>query len=475
MGSGQRSVYANPVLIGAATVLVVIVAVFLSYNANRGLPFVPTYRIDVQLPSAANLVVGNEVRLGGTRVGVIDGIRAKRLRDGRSIAVLSLKLEQVVNPLPKDSTVLVRQRSALGLKYLEITKGRSRDGVPDGGSLPLSAARPTPVEFDEAINTFDDKTRDAVQRQTIGLGDGFAGRGADLNRAVSALDPLFRQLTPAMTNLSDRRTRLDRIFRVLGRTAAQVAPVAEQQGELVRNLDVTFTALASVARPYIQESISEAPKALAVATEELPKQRPFLVDSTELFAELRPGIRALARSADQLADTVTVGAPALRESIELSERLRPFLRTIEEFATDPLNRLGIRDLGLTAGIARPLFEFVAPAQTVCNYASLLLRNASSTVSVGDSVGTAQRFQIIVPPEGPNNEGGPASAPANGGGPTPQANYLRSNPYPNTAAPGQPRECEAGNEHRAGFPSGQRIGNVPGNQGTKTEVTRRTTR
>ena len=30
-------------LIGAATTLVVIVAVFLAYNANNGLPFVPTY------------------------------------------------------------------------------------------------------------------------------------------------------------------------------------------------------------------------------------------------------------------------------------------------------------------------------------------------------------------------------------------------------------------------------------------------
>ena len=35
------SIAGNPVLIGAATVLVVIVAVFLSYNANQGLPFVP--------------------------------------------------------------------------------------------------------------------------------------------------------------------------------------------------------------------------------------------------------------------------------------------------------------------------------------------------------------------------------------------------------------------------------------------------
>ena len=43
MNRRRASIAANPMLIGAATMLVVIVAVFLAYNANNGLPFVPTY------------------------------------------------------------------------------------------------------------------------------------------------------------------------------------------------------------------------------------------------------------------------------------------------------------------------------------------------------------------------------------------------------------------------------------------------
>ena len=50
---GSASIAANPVLIGAATTLVVIVAVFLAYNANNGLPFVPSYSLKVNVPSAA--------------------------------------------------------------------------------------------------------------------------------------------------------------------------------------------------------------------------------------------------------------------------------------------------------------------------------------------------------------------------------------------------------------------------------------
>ena len=54
-GTGRASPR-SPVLVGAVTLLVAIVAVFLSYNANAGLPFVPTYDLKAELPNAANLV-----------------------------------------------------------------------------------------------------------------------------------------------------------------------------------------------------------------------------------------------------------------------------------------------------------------------------------------------------------------------------------------------------------------------------------
>ena len=48
------SIVASPVLVGAVTVLVAIVAVFLAYNANQGLPFVPTYDVKAELPSGSS-------------------------------------------------------------------------------------------------------------------------------------------------------------------------------------------------------------------------------------------------------------------------------------------------------------------------------------------------------------------------------------------------------------------------------------
>ena len=188
---GSASIAANPVLIGAATTLVIIVAVFLAYNANSGLPFVPTYSLNVNVPNAAQLVKGNEVRVGGTRVGVVDEITPVRHRDGSVTARLGLKLETTVKPLPVDSTVLIRPRSALGLKYVELTKGTSSKGFADGANIPIRSARPEPVEIDQVFNMFDEKTRRASQVNLREFGNALAGRGQDLNEAIGELNPLL--------------------------------------------------------------------------------------------------------------------------------------------------------------------------------------------------------------------------------------------------------------------------------------------
>jgi virulence factor Mce-like protein len=466
---GSRSsagIAGNPVLIGAATILVVLVAVFLAYNANQGLPFVPTYELKAEVPSAAALVVGNEVRIGGARVGTIDEITARRLDDGSSVAVLGLKMERDASPLSKDSTLLIRSKSALGLKYVEITRGGSSESFADGDTIPLSQATPAPVEFDEFVNMFDEDTRTAIGVNTTGFGDAFAGRGVALNEAIGALRPLLRDAVPVARNLSDPDTNLKRFVSELGEAAAIVAPAAEQQAELFVNLDITMGALREVARPFIQDSISGGPPALDEAIRSFPIQRPFLRNSEGLFRELRPGVRALRTSAPILADALEVGTPALRRSPALNRRLESLLGELQRFSEDPLVPRGIDGLDDVVQSLNPTLQFLAPAQLQCNYVTLWFRNVSSLISEGDRKGTWQRFIIVALPSGPqnpNNEGGPSSAPANG--PLVE-NHLHANPYPNTASPGQPKECEAGNEP---YMRGQTvIGNPPGRQSATTE-------
>jgi phospholipid/cholesterol/gamma-HCH transport system substrate-binding protein len=461
-GRNTVSIVASPVLIGALTVLITVVAVFLAYNANNGLPFVPTYELKAQLPNVESLVAGNEVRIGGHRVGAVTEIKPVHESSGRTYAVIQMKLDKEVEPLPIDTRVLVRARSALGLKYVELTPGNASAGYRAGDTIPLAAAKPVPVDIDQVLNIFDRKTQIGIRRSLDGFAGGLTGRGQNLNDVIHDLPPFLSNLQPVATNLSDPRTRLRALFPALGRAARLAAPVADVQAQLFANLDTTFAALSQVARPFIQDTISLSPPAEETAIRDFPIQRPFLENTTAFMHELRPGVRVLPATLPDLADALHFGRTTLRRSPAFNRRLANVFRSLEDFATDPSVNLGVSRLSDTVKSLRPTLRFLAPVQTTCNYVTLWFRNISSLLSEGDVNGTWQRFIIVATPQGPNSESGPSSGPANG--PT-DDNHLHANTYPNTASPGQTAECEAGNED---YYIGKTVtGNLPGNQGTAT--------
>src|SRR5947207_2340205 len=173
--SGVGSLAASPTLVGAITTLIVIVAVFLAYNASHGLPFVPVYRVSVILPNAARVQPNNDVRIGGTLVGVVDSIEAvPNQHGGGAAAKLNLKLDKSVEPLPAGTTVAVRYKSSFGLKYVQLTRG-SGPPLKQGATIPESHAS-SATEFDDISNTFDPPTRAAERVALSGYGDAFAGR-----------------------------------------------------------------------------------------------------------------------------------------------------------------------------------------------------------------------------------------------------------------------------------------------------------
>jgi hypothetical protein len=242
-----------------------------------------------------------------------------------------------------------------------------------------------------------------------------------------------------------------------------VAPASETQASLFDNLDATMSALSKVAKPYIQDSITGGKPALDSGIRNFPQQRPFLVNTTGLMHELRPGVAALKTAAPVLSDALKTGIRVLPRTPPLNERLAALLLELQKFSNDPLVPQGINGTTQVVNDLNPTLQYLAPTQTQCNYVTLWFRNISSLLSEGDRNGTWQRFIIVTTPQGPNNEGGPASAPADGPN---QDNHVHLNPYPNTGAPGQPQECEAGNEP---YLAGKTVtSNVPGTQPDHTE-------
>jgi ABC-type transporter Mla subunit MlaD len=455
----------SPILVGAVTVLVVIVAVFLAYNANNGLPFVSTYNLKARVPNADALVKGNEVRIGGVRVGIVKSVVPVNLGNGEVAAELSLALDKTAEPLPKDSRIIVRPKSALGLKFLQITPGRSSEGFEAGERIPLSAARPEPVDIDQFFDMFNKPTRTAIRQNLAGFGNALAGRGPQLNEAIGALRRLVVEGQPVLQTIVAPSTEFAGFFKALEDLSATVAPVAETQASMFVVLDQTFAAFARISRPYIQETIEKSPGTLDEANSDLPVVRPFLKDSERFFVALQPGARALGATSPIIDEALHAGIPALNGSPATNAQLAPTAQALVDFQESPgvLTTIGLlTDTNRTLG---PPLEFITPSETICRYISTAFSEVANAASQGNEYGHFLNFISFSPPEGPNSESGQASAPANGGGPRPKENHLHYNPLPRTAAPGQGEVCEAGNEKYA---AGRTIiGQAPAVWGTKT--------
>jgi virulence factor Mce-like protein len=441
--SGISGVASSPVLVGAVTVLVIVVAVFLAYNANNGLPFVSTYNLKARVPNADALVKGNEVRVGGVRVGVVKKVVPVNLGDGKVAAELSLSLDKNVEPLPVDSTITVRPKSALGLKFLQVTPGNSKKGFKAGETIPVTAAHPEPVDIDQFFDMFDERTRQSIRQNLAGFGNALAGRGPQLNEAFGALRRAVVSGQPVLRKIVEPSSNFAGFWRSLEALSATVAPVAETQASMFVALDRTFAAFARVSRPYIQETIEKSPPTLDEVNSDLPVLRPFLTDTARFFTALRPGVKALAKTSPVIAESLHAGIPVLNASPVLNEQLPPTAEALLDFQEAPGTMTGLKLLTDTNGVLKPALTYIAPSQTVCQYWSLAFSEVANAASQGNSNGNWLAFISFAPPEGPNSESTFASAPAND--PNDKENHLHYNPYPQTAAPGQKKVCEAGNE------------------------------
>jgi ABC-type transporter Mla subunit MlaD len=460
---------ANPVLIGAITVLAVIVAVFLAYNANNGLPFVPSYNLHVQVSDASELTHGAEVHMGGALVGFVDNVQPTRLPSGQPIAVLDLKLDRSIGKLPVDSTFAIALKGAIGQKYLAIGLGHSRRTLASGATVPLRQTSAT-VDLDQVLDMFSPPTRTGVTASTIGFSDALAGRGVDVNNAVGAFVPLLTDLAPVARNLASPHTNLGGFFHGLENLTTALAPVAHTQAHLFVALDGTFRALASVSVPALQQFISDTPPALGAVISDSPTTRPFLTDSAALFSELRPGIATLPSSAPVLADAFAAGVHTLPGTKELDQRLVSLSQHLNAYGQTPAVQQGLDRLTLAAQSLRDPLDFLTPVQSSCNYVTLFLRNLASVLSESTSSGTSLRFSLVAIDDVLGGEANPSSQPYTtlASSPTQEHGPLHVNPYPNTDSPGETAECAAGNEPYSG--AAAVIGNPTKNVGLTTETT-----
>ena len=321
-----------------------------------------------------------------------------------------------------------------GLKYIEIQPGTSKDTYESGDTIPVKQAS-EPLEFEDLFSTFDAKTRPHMQNATAGFGDAFAGRGQSINRAIEALNPLFRALDAghdepvrpghgARPVLPPDRARLG-----TGRAGrAHAGAPVHGHGRHVRG-DLGQPACAS---GHDREGGAHDGRLDRL----VPRPAALLHDFTDLVHRLRPAAAELPRSLPAINSAFKVGTPVLPRTVELNENLEDALNEAEGPVREPQHAAGAPRPRHRADRQPPGDPVHRPVPDRLQLLHLL-RPPAGRGAVGRPVGPDRRRHLAEP----EHEGGELAP----------AEQLRR--LDRLAAVGHPRGPEAaGREGQLGNPS-----------------------
>ena len=127
-----------------------------------------------------------------------------------------------------------------------------------------------------------------------------------------------------------------------------------------------------------------------MGTRALRRSRPVVAQTAILFRKLRPVTRELPATLPPVSDALRVGTPVLRRSVDLSGRLRTTSLALRDLVRDPNTQRSLGNLRTSVALLKPTLNFVAPYQTVCNYANYFFHPLGEHQSQPAPGGNAQQ-------------------------------------------------------------------------------------
>ena len=284
------------------------------------------------VPNGAQLVAGNEIREGGNRIGTVTEIRPSVREDGthgRRAAAAARRRRPA--RVPADSTIRIRPRSALGLKYVELQRGDARaTRFAEGATITRRRrTRSRPSCRSSSTSSTSATRRERARRNLNEFGSAFAGRGVDLNRAFESPPALPRGRRAGDATCSrDPATRLGRVLRRARGRRPDQRPARRRRWPTASAPERTPSRRWPAIPAALQETITETPPTLdGRARTALRNTRPFLRSLAEVSDDLRLAAAELRRSAPPLRAALRVRhRPAAADVPALNRRLDGHLR-----------------------------------------------------------------------------------------------------------------------------------------------------
>ena len=298
------------------------------------------YRFTVAVPEANQLAIEADVRSSGVPVGKIKDI--EQAPHGNQ-SLVTVELERKYAPLDADARVIQRQKTILGEKYLEITRGTpGGPKIPEEGRLPDARVDDT-VELDEVLGILDKPTRNYFRAWQQDTGAAVQDRGADLNDSFGNLPRFAASGADVLDVLNSHERAVSRLVRNTGEVFGALSESESQLRALMKNTDTAFTATASQ-----KEALADT---FAIFPTFLDESKATMADLETFSRETRPLVRDLRPALHDLV-------PTLRDVRTLAPYLTNFYRDLDPLIT--VSKRGLPALRDVLKGARPLLGQLQP-------------------------------------------------------------------------------------------------------------------
>jgi phospholipid/cholesterol/gamma-HCH transport system substrate-binding protein len=262
----------------------------------------------LRFQTAGQLVPGDDVQIGGRRIGSVEEIRLAT--DNQ--AEVDVVVEEPFAPLRDGTRAVIRATSLSGVanRYVALVPG-SGPRLDDGTVLRTDDTTSI-VDLDQLFNTFDAPTRRALQRVIRGSGRQFRGRGEQANAAARYFDPALSSTQRLVEEVGRDSRTLEAFLVETGRTMGALAERRSEITALVSNANQAAQGIADESENF-SEALAGLPRTLRRANSTFVNLRATLDDLDVLVAESKPATRRLAPFLRELRPLLAAARPTIRD------------------------------------------------------------------------------------------------------------------------------------------------------------------
>ncbi|MEA2124879.1 MAG: phospholipid/cholesterol/gamma-HCH transport system substrate-binding protein, partial [Solirubrobacteraceae bacterium] len=260
--------------------------------------------------NAGQLVKGDDVQVGGRRVGTIKTIKLT----GDNQARVGVVVQEPIAPLHEGTQAIIRATSLSGVanRYISLTPGPQNEPKLDDKAELGHDTTTTIIDLDQLVNTLDEPTRADLQKVIKGFATQLGGQGDGANEAIKYFNPVLSTSRRLVEQLTADEGALTDLLLNASKLSTAVADRSDDLTSLVTNTDQTTAAIAAE-DDSLDRALQVLPTTLRRGNTTFVNLRAALADLTVLVDASKPATKDLAPFLRRLRPLVADARPTIAD------------------------------------------------------------------------------------------------------------------------------------------------------------------